>query len=87
MTKPTKFIVVFDDGDAVHLPFGWDDGCAGAMCCYTDSVALFDSRKAARAAIRISTAWARLQEAQGKPVNTDFTTDIKCVKIVACEGR
>lgn len=79
-------IVVFDDSDkgGMIVPFAWDPDCAGAICCFGrgEPVAMFDDRPAARKAIRVSVAFAKLQIAQGKPANTDFTTDLKKVHVV-----
>lgn len=82
--KASHFIVVYKDNDTLDLPFGWDDNCLGALCCYSDAVALFTSRKLAQQAIRISARYAALRAAQGKPVDTDFLDGIANVKIVPC---
>lgn len=81
-----RFIVVFDDEQAACWPMSWDADCAGALCGFSGcGVALFTSRQAARKAIRISTAYAKLRKAQGKPANDDFLEGIACVKIIQCE--
>ena len=64
---------------------GWDDDCAGAICGVNKTVAMFDSRKAARTAINISTKFALLCKAQGKPVNLDFLGECrKNLRVVPC---
>lgn len=79
------FIVIWDDNMGVCCPMGWDDDCEGALCCITDTVATFDSRKAARKAIDISAKFAHLRRAQGKPVNLDFIGDARNnLRVVAC---
>lgn len=83
----THFIVVFDDEQQLCIPMGWDADCRGALCVHTGGpVALFESKAAARLAIRISTAYAKLCQVQGKPVNEDFLSGIKCVKVIPCEA-
>ena len=61
------FLVVYDDQDCLCVPQVWDKDCDGAICTGNsngkDTVALFDSRKAARAAIDISTKFAELCKA------------------------
>lgn len=50
------YIILFvNDADGVSVPFGWDDDCDGAVCCYSKEVAYFETRQAARKAIEIST--------------------------------
>lgn len=79
------FIVLWDDNMGVCCPMGWDDDCDGALCCITDSVAIFPDRKAARRAIGISSKFAQLRRSQGKPVNLDFIGDArKNLRVVAC---
>lgn len=73
---------MFNDESAAW-PMGWDSDCKGALCAIHPPV-LFKSRIDARKAIRISTRFAQLQSAQGKPANTDFTDSLKFVKIVPC---
>lgn len=41
------FIVLWDDEQGVYCPMGWDEDCAGAICCLNKSVAIFQSRSAA----------------------------------------
>lgn len=84
MTAPKFFIVVYDSGDGACWPMGWDRDCDGAISAMLDTVAIFDSRAAARTAIRISTAYAKLCEAQDRPANDDFLGGIRCVRIVPC---
>ncbi len=82
MTKPIGYFVVYDNGEAVKNPYGWDTDCAGAVA-WGESVVLFPDRQAARKAIEISVAKARLDQAQGRPANGDFLPPYrKCVKIV-----
>lgn len=77
-------IVMYDDGDQLTLPYTFDEECEGALRCMApgDPIAVFPTSKEARRAIQISMAFAKLSKAQGKPVNEDFTTCIKCVKVV-----
>ena len=81
--KPTGFIVVYDDEDCVHAPYGWCNKCPGAIesAGLDEPVALFRTRADAKKAITISVRWARLCEAKGEQVNVDFTEEIKNVKI------
>lgn len=66
------FIVAWVDENGV-APFGWNEDCAGAIECWCEGpIALFPDRAAARQAIAISTAFARLKKAQRLPANTDF---------------
>lgn len=65
---------------------GWNDDCDGAICCYSNSIALFESRKEARTAIRISAAFARLGVEQKKWAVEDCDFIGPCakhIKIVA----
>ena len=78
MTKPC--MVVFDDGQCLYVPMGWDTDCDGALCCVGDAV-VFPDRTAARRAINISTAYAKLRKSQGLPWNEDFIETIRHVKI------
>lgn len=70
-----SLIVVWDDQMGVCAPMGWDEDCEGALCCASDEVAVFSSRKEARKAITISARFAALRVSQGKPANTDFLGD------------
>ena len=80
------FIVLWDDQMGVNCPMGWDDDCTGAICCMTDSIAIFHDRTAARKAIDISTKYALLCRAQGKPVNVDFLGECrKNLRVVPCK--
>lgn len=54
----------------------FDDGMGASWPIKTR----FDARRA----ILISTRLAKLQSAQGNPFNTDFTDNIKYVKVVPC---
>lgn len=78
------FMVFFElDTDAMCYPMGNDPACVGALQASSDKPVLFDTRKQARKAITISTRWALLREAQGLPVNEDFTTQKHCLQIRA----
>lgn len=78
----TNYIIVFDDGYGLCVPAVRDPDCDGALCFAAEGdVAGFTSRDKAQRAIRISKAHAKLQQAQGKPLNTDFTESAKCIKI------
>ena len=79
------WLVLWDDNMGVCTAMGWDADCAGAICCLDKTAAIFDSRKAARTAINISTKYALLCQAQGKPVNLDFLGACrKNLRIVEC---
>lgn len=74
--KPEFFMVIFDP-DEMSVPMAWNGDCEGALCCLggnDNTVALFTSRKAARAAIDVSAKWNALLKAQSKPYNDDFST-------------
>lgn len=75
-------MVFYKHDDCVLLPMGWEKACGGALCVDEDAPVLFPDRRAAQRAIRISKAHARLQLAQGKVANSDFTVGIKQVVIV-----
>lgn len=81
--KPTGYIVVYDDDGGLCCPMGADEACAGAVCV-SKVVKIFPDRKSARKAIRISRAYAILNQEQGRPANTDFTDGIKCIKVLPC---
>lgn len=86
------FIVVCDDNDCLCLPQVWDNECEGAICTDNgdgkNTVALFDTRKAARTAIDISTKAAALCKAQGKPANEDYLGEWrKNIRIQVCGAR
>lgn len=77
------FIVLYDDENGgLVIPYGWSDDCEGAVEPFSQSVALFETRKLANQAITISRRFAELQKAQGKPFNTDFTEGRKFLRIV-----
>lgn len=77
------FIIVYDDEQGLTIPFGWDSDCDGAVECNSGVVALFKTRGEARQAIRISSRYAALCEAQGKITNADFSgAALKNVKIL-----
>lgn len=88
----THYIVVFDDEQSACWPMCWDEDCKGALCAPTwpesrTNIALFTSRAAARKAIRVSTAYARLCVEQGEPANDDFLEGHKHVRVVACRSE
>ena len=79
------YMVFFDDKDCLNIPMGWDADCEGAICTGgTPEPVIFPNRKSAQKSIAISTAFAKLCAAQGKPANTDFTTSRKNVVIRKC---
>jgi hypothetical protein len=87
VAKATQFIVIYDDDQGMACPMGWDADTDGAICCFDQAVAVFPTRADARKAIRISTAAAKLAQAQGKPVNTDFLgADLKKLRVVPLKG-
>jgi hypothetical protein len=83
------FLVVWDDDQGIVMPMVWDSDCEGAICGGIgpkDRVALFTSRKSARTAIGISTRYALLCKAQGKPANDDFLGECrKNLRVVECQ--
>lgn len=82
MSKPDGYIVVFDDENAVLSTFGWSEECEGALGGGWP-VVVFPSHAAARKAITISKRNAKLCEAQGKPVDTDWLPECsRCIKII-----
>ena len=79
------YMVFFDDKDCLNIPMGWDADCEGAICTGgTPEPVIFPDRKSAQKAIAISSAYAKLNAAQGRPVNTDFTDAKSCVVIRKC---
>jgi hypothetical protein len=77
------YMVEYNDDD-LHIPMTWDPDCAGALCCVgadNEPVATFATRADARSAIRVSTCFATLCRAQGKPYNVDFLTHLKNIRI------
>ncbi len=79
------YVVLWDDEQGVCCPMGWDEDCEGSLCCINKTIAIFDSRKAARKAINISAKYSHLCLAQGKPVNLDFVGKArKNLRIVEC---
>ncbi len=68
----SAYIVVWDDQMGVCAPLGWDDACEGALGTACTTVAVFARSEDAKRAIAISTKFADLCKAQGKPVNEDF---------------
>ena len=82
MADDKRYIVCFESDNACW-PMGFDEDCPGALCTMHDGrVALFRGKSAARKAIRISSAYARLCREQGRPVNEDFLSGIASVKIM-----
>ena len=80
-----RFIIVWDDGQGLCAPLGFDEDCPGAVCCTNAEVALFPSRPSARKAIRISKKYAALRQAQGLPENTDFVGEsARYLQIIPC---
>lgn len=82
MSKTSGYIVLFDDRQGLSIPMGEDPECPGAIQCMSASVTIFKDRAAARKAIRISAAKARLDKEQGKPANDDFLEARKHLRIV-----
>ena len=72
-----SFIIVWDDQQGVCFPMGWDEDCDGALCGFSKTVAVFADRKEAKAAINVSTKFALLQKAMGRPVNEDVLGECK----------
>lgn len=85
--KPAGFIVVYDDDCGLCVPMGWDADCDGAICSTHESIALFATRSEAQTAIRISTAFASLQQLQRLPCNYDFIESLKKIKIVPLTAK
>lgn len=83
-SKSKQCIVIYDDNVGLTVPQSFDPDCDGALCSMlSDSpVAVFASPSDARKAIRISVAFAKLCKEQGRPVNMDYLTCVKCLKIV-----
>lgn len=81
------FIVVYDDEGSLEVVYGADPDCEGAICPVDGPAIAFNTRKAARAAIDISVAFAKLQKAQGKEHVSDFIEFRKYVKIRKVEVR
>lgn len=69
------FVVLYDDGGGLQCPMMMDADCEGALTAWwhPNKIATFASRQEARSAINVSTKFAQLCKAQGKPENTDFT--------------
>lgn len=82
-----RWIVCWDDEQGACWPMGKDLDCEGALCAlHTGKIAMFASRSAARKAVKVSTAFAKLRKAQGLPANDDFLEGIANVRIVECES-
>jgi len=82
------FIVVYDDEQSLCIPYAWDEDCKGALVaiCGKQNAACFNSRKAARKAINISTAFARLKKTQGESVCDDFISEKHNVRVIECRS-
>ena len=79
-----QYIVTFEmDDGCLTIPMTNDRDCKGALCCIGegDPIVTFDTWKDANTAVRISKAYAKLCQAQGLPVNTDFLEPSKFIKI------
>jgi len=77
------FVVIYeDDLGGVCSPMAWDEDCEGALTASATSIALFETRWLARRAIQISRRFALLQQARGKPANTDFLKDAKHLRVI-----
>lgn len=74
MPDKSLYIVLWDDNHGLCAPMAHSAECEGALEYFRGDqpVALFANRKSARAAISISTAYAKLCRVQGKSANTDF---------------
>ena len=82
-----RWVVCWDDQMGACWPMGRDTDCEGALCAlHTGKIAMFTSRAAARKAIKVSTAYAKLRKAQGLHANDDFLEGIANVRIVECES-
>lgn len=80
--KPQQlYLVAFQNTDSFTWLMGWDADCEGAICV-NDPPVVFGSRAEAKKAIAVSRANALLRKAQGKFYNSDFTTEIRQVKII-----
>ena len=75
------FMIYWNNGDYAW-PMGHDDSCVGAVCIDESKPVMFESRKDAEKAIRISKANATLRKDQGLPANDDFLQDTHLIKIV-----
>ncbi|MEM6911072.1 MAG: hypothetical protein AAF555_05760 [Verrucomicrobiota bacterium] len=77
------FVVLYDDKGGLQCPMMWDADCEGALTAWwhPNPIATFPSRADARKAITISTKYAQLVKAQGKPENTDFTEFKKHLRV------
>lgn len=86
MNTARIFLVVFDDEQGLCVPMAHDAECEGAISAGSkdDTLALFTSRKDARKAITVSAKFAALQQAQGKPANSDFLEARKWLRIREC---
>ncbi len=81
------FIVMFDTDDNCW-PMRWDTACDGAIAVFAPGdIALFKKPAEARRAINISTAFAKLNRAQGKVANNDFLEGRKHVRVYRCAAK
>ena len=87
-SEARRWIVCWDDEMGTCWPMGRDVDCEGALCALHTGkmIAMFSSRAAARKAIKVSTAYAKLRKTQGLPPNDDFLEGIANVRIVECES-
>ncbi len=86
-SEARRWIVCWDDEMGACWPMGSDTDCEGALCAlHTGKIAMYASRAAARKAIKVSTAYAKLRKAHGLPPNDDFLEGIANVRIVECES-
>ena len=86
--KTDGFIVIYDDGMGLSMPYAWDCECEGAIEPNISApVAMFATRAEARKAIAISRNFARLCLSQGKPAVTDFIEFAKHIHIVPLTKR
>lgn len=90
--KADGYIVVYDDGQGVEFAYGWDSDCDGALA-YSRPVVVFPDRKAARRAIRISAAHAKLLIEQGIIASDDsdfippYQANIRIVPVLCVAGK
>lgn len=83
--KKYGYMIFYDDDDSLCMPMGWDTGCSGAVTTDANPPVVFPTRADARAAIKISRAFALAQKACGKVYYGDFIECYKHVKIKRVE--
>lgn len=80
------FIVIFDNEDGLSIPYCWDPDCEGALtsfcCTESNQIALFDTRREAQKAIRISTKRDELAKEQKNIRELDFIDSRELIHIV-----